>query len=409
MSTKTRLQHKRPIPIRLFNALNGFGAVSKLDADRLIRKAKKQTGLHDFGSPGLEEPLHRLIESINQEAQLHAFGTMITENRLLGILKTRLKAQQLFDQHPDILDRELPPLVVIAALQRTGTTMLQRLLSADPQARGLFSWEAMNPVPIKHAAHHPDPRIKLTLKSEKGLRYIAPQFFAIHPVEHDAQEEDVLLVDNSLISSVATATMHVPSFEEWVSTTDQAPAYEWHNKFLKLLDWQRTGHHWVLKTPHHLEFLDALHQQYPTVKLIMTHRHPKEIMASFSSMLWHGRQIFSNRGSAQEVTDTWVQKCVKMTENSTAFRDAHPEVAILDISYYDLIKDPMQEIERIYAFLGYELTPSAKAAMEKTRSSNKKHKYGKHQYQLSDFNLTEVEINQKFAQYLDRYQNYLKP
>ncbi|MEO1434081.1 MAG: sulfotransferase [Bacteroidota bacterium] len=409
MSINPRLHHQRPIPIRLFNTLNGFGAIRKLDADRLIRKAQKQTGLKDFGAPGLEEPLRRLIDSINQEAQLHAFGTMITEIRLLGILKTRLKAQQLFERHPEILNRELPPLVVIAALQRTGTTMLQRLLSADPQARGLYSWEAMNPVPMDHKEGQTDPRIKLTLKSEKGLRYIAPQFFAIHPVEHDAPEEDVLLVDNSLISSVATATMQVPSFEAWVSQTDQSPAYEWHHKFLKLLDWQRTGRHWVLKTPHHLEFMDALHQEYPKAKMIMTHRHPKEIMASFSSMLWHGRQIFSNRGSVQEVTDTWVQKCVNMVNKSAAFRDAHPEVDILDISYYDLIKDPLQEIEKIYDFLGYELTSAAKAAMEQTRSTNKKHKYGKHNYNLSDFNLTEVDINQKFAGYLDRYTNYLQP
>ncbi|MEM6725639.1 MAG: sulfotransferase, partial [Bacteroidota bacterium] len=129
MSTNPRLHHQRPIPIRLFNALKGFGMVKPLNANRLLDKAQKQTGLSNFGDPGIEEPLRRLIDSINKEAQLHAFGTIITEIRLLGILKTRLKAQQLFDQHPEILDRKLPPMVVIAALQRTGTTMLQRLLS----------------------------------------------------------------------------------------------------------------------------------------------------------------------------------------------------------------------------------------------------------------------------------------
>lgn len=409
MSEQSGLHHKRPFPITLFNALNGFGLVGQLNADRLIRKAKKQTGLSDFGSPGLEEPLRRLIDSINQEAQLHAFGRLITKIRLLGILKTRLRAQQLFEQHPEILDRELPPLVVIASLQRTGTTMLQRLLSADPEARGLYSWEAMNPVPIPHKPDQEDPRIKLTLKSEKGLKFIAPQFFAIHPVEHDAPEEDVLLLDYSLISSVATATMNVPGFEAWLNQIDQKPSYEWHEKMLKLLDWQKSGHHWVVKTPHHLEFLDTLYQQYPNVKIIMTHRHPKEIMASYSSMLWHGRKIFSEKVSTKALTDTWIQKCADMTTKSAAFREANPEVPVIDVSYYDLIENPMEEIKRIYDFLGFDLNPSAISAMEKTRKQNKKHKYGRHRYQLSDFNLTEVDIKTKFASYLKRYEKYLTP
>ena len=40
-----------------------------------------------------------------------------------------------------------PPWVIIG-LQRTGTTKLHRLLTADPANRVLKSWEALNPAPF---------------------------------------------------------------------------------------------------------------------------------------------------------------------------------------------------------------------------------------------------------------------
>ena len=76
----------------------------------------------------------------------------------------------------------------------------------------------------------------------------SPDFFAIHPVEAEAPEEDVLLLDVSFLSTTAEATMHVPSYAAWLEETDQSPAYAYMVKLLKLLQWQRPAKRWVLKT-----------------------------------------------------------------------------------------------------------------------------------------------------------------
>ena len=82
---------------------------------------------------------------------------------------------------------------------------------------------------------------------------MAPGFFAIHPVEHQAQEEDILLLDVSFMSTTPEATMQVPAYAAWLEQTDQSLAYAYGAKLLKLLQWQRSAKYWVLKSPHHLD------------------------------------------------------------------------------------------------------------------------------------------------------------
>ena len=64
-------------------------------------------------------------------------------------------------------------------------------------------------------------------------------FFSIHPVEYEAPEEDILLLDVSFMSTTPEATMQVPSYASWLEETDQSPAYEYMVKLLKILQWHQ--------------------------------------------------------------------------------------------------------------------------------------------------------------------------
>ena len=125
-----------------------LGTRSSIDKDSLIKAARKATGLNDFGRDFWDEPLDRLLLSIKQEADLHPIGTFITRQRMINLLCVRLRAEEMFRRHPEILDQPQLPVWVILGLQRTGTTKLHRLLAADPDNRVLLSWEALNPVPL---------------------------------------------------------------------------------------------------------------------------------------------------------------------------------------------------------------------------------------------------------------------
>ena len=380
-----------------------------ITAEELVKAARRKENLEDFGVPDFSEPFRILLDSINAESRLTPFGKTVTRARLTGVLRNRLRAQYWFTKHPEILDIPLPEVLVITGFQRTGTTMLHRLLASDPGTRALRSWEALEPAPYidrrngSPVESYPDPRVKSAGMSEKALGYLSPDFFAVHPVEAGAPEEDVLLLDFAFLSTVPEATLRVPSYSRWLEVQDQTPAYRYMEALLKLLLWQRPGRRWILKTPHHMEFLEALFSVFPQARIIHTHRDPAVTLASFASMISHGRGVFSDEVDPVEVGRDWTRKIHRMMLRSIKFRSEHPEKPFIDVYYEDLLEDPMAQIERIYAFAGIELTEEARERMEATRKVNRQYRYGRHVYSLGDFGLTEEGVRREFEPYYDRY------
>ena len=383
---------------RIWKATYPFGTRIDLNKDDLIRSARKSTGLHDFGPEFWDEPLEQLIDSINKEAVLHPIGAFITRKRLINLLATRLKAEWWFKKEPDILDQDLYPVLLIAGLQRTGTTKLQRLLSADPDTRSLLSWEALNPAP---PVQGPDRRIGFAKTSEKALKYMAPGFFAIHPVEHESQEEDILLLDVSFLSTTPEATMHVPSYSAWLEKTDQTPAYVYAAKLMKLLQWQRPASRWVLKSPHHLEFFDLVDKHFGDVYYLWTHRNLTSCIPSFLSMTAHARAIFSNQIDIDNISSHWMNKTRYMLNQAIAFRKTAPmKDRFIDIHYRSFINRPMDTIRNVYKRIGKRMDQNLEDLMRSYEKRNSKGKYGSHHYSLSDFGLKDDTIKMHYSDYL---------
>jgi hypothetical protein len=398
----------------------------RLDPEGLIARARKRAGIPgaddaDFGNPPLREPLEHLIDSIESEAQLHRFGRFITRERLSNVLANRLRAEALFRRHPEILEEPLRPPIVVAGLQRTGTTLLHRMLSLHPDCTALRSWEVLNPVPLRGDADD-RKRIAQSRTAERALRYMAPDFFAIHPVEHQAPEEDILLNDMALISTVPEATMHVPSYAAWVEQQDHHPAYAFLRRMLQLMQWSRRRSAaskgaagpeaappvWILKTPQNMEFLELILELFPEARIVHTYRDPRRVIASFSSMVFHSRRVFSDAVDPEASARHWLRKDRYMVERSMAFWDrlrAQGRLANtqLDVSYYDLVADPRAVLERIVDFSGLPFDEAYARQLDPALQANRRHKYGVHRYRLADFGLSEAEVDEAFAGYRARF------
>lgn len=383
--------------------LENFGVRPNLGEHSLLAAARCKTGLSDFGDDFFRAPLQILLQALEQEAHLHPFGRFVMRTRLVDMLAVRLRVQDLLSRHPEILQQEIRAPIVIAGLQRTGTTMLHRLLAADPDTRALLSWEAINPVPDpKQQPGKPDRRIKAAVLAEKALAYLSPEFFAIHPVEATAPEEDILLMDFSFMSTVAEAMVRVPTYAAWLKQQDMTPVYQYVKVLLQLLQWQRPGKRWVLKTPAHLAHLDVLLKVFPDANIIQTHRDPAKTAGSFSSMVAHGYGVFSDEVDTHEVAAHWNRNNADMVKAAMRVRDQYPQ-AFLDVSYYDLLADPMAQVRRIYEFAGIPLTPQALAAMNASRERNVQNRHGVHRYSLEDFGLSKAQVHRDYAAYRQRF------
>ncbi|MDE2663162.1 MAG: sulfotransferase [Gemmatimonadota bacterium] len=398
----------RPLSVSVSNrvgrAARRFGFGGALDIGRMIAAARRRAGLSDFGDEWFLEPLEVLVDSINAEARLTPLGAAIQRARIVSALAIRLRAERVLREHPEILDADPGRILLIAGLQRTATTMLHRLLAADPGTRALSAWEVLSPVPLKgEGTGPPRRRMRQAKRAARAIGFLAPDFRAVHPMAWDAPEEDVLLLDLSFMSQAPEAAMHVPSYARWLETRDHTKCYEYMLTVLKILHWQRPGDRWVLKTPHHMEHLDVVLDVFPDVCVIQTHRDPKRSVPSFCSMVAHGRGIFSDHVDPVEIGAHWMRKIRRMMERSMTVRRGADTGVFIDVSFYDLVADPLGELRRIYGAAGIDFTEEAAAAARAVSERSGKDSLGRHVYSSASFGLDEETMDGHSAAYRREY------
>ena len=399
---------RRPALVRLINRLGKAGvprqAFGSLDVEQMLHRAREKTGLSDFGDEWFLRPLGVLVDSINTEAELTPIGKLIQRTRIEGNLAARLRVEAHAKQYPELEQVELDRMILIAGLQRTGTTTLHRLIAADPCMRALMAWEAMNPVPL---ARDPGVDLKKRMRasrvSEQALAYLAPEFFAVHPVEHDAPEEDVLLLDYCFMSQSWEVLMNVPSYASWLEAQDHAPAYEYLRRLLKLLLGARPGRHWVLKSPHHAEYIDLVLTVLPEATIVLTHRDPLVSAVSFLSMVAHGRAVSSDRVDVRRVADQWVRKTERLMRRLIEARQQASPDRFVDVSYYEFLKNPVGELRRVYERSGIKLDQQAVEAARAQSRKDTQHRYGRHLYDLKVFGLDRQALDERFGFYREAY------
>jgi hypothetical protein len=411
-STRYHRPH-RPLVLRALNSglsigsrlFGSRGALEvSLEESSLLEAAETRTGMLDLGDGSFREPLQKLLRSIESEARLHPVGRFITRERLVSTLANRMRVADVLRREPEILERRVRRPIVIVGLPRTGTTLLHRLLAADRRVRSLASWEALSPVRLP-GDDGDVQRMKMAETSERALSFMAPDFFAVHPIDAHAPEEDVLLLDLSLRSTVAESTLRVPTFSRWLEQQDQLPAYRMLEDVLRVLDHQRhaaSEERWVLKTPHHLEWLDVLLEVFPDATLVWTHRDLGEVVPSFCSMLAHARGVFSDHVDPREIGRSWgLGKGVRMVERALEVREKRPE-RFVDVHYEQLVRDPIAVLGRVYEHAGLPLTKESEQSARDRLRRERKDRHGAHIYRLADFGLDRTELDRAYARYRER-------
>lgn len=360
-------------------------------------------GLDDFGDPSFREGLTVLLDTY-ERAGLKPGGRKRTRARLVQLLSNRLLIEAARWRHPEALARRITRPVYLTGLPRTGTSALFNLLANDPAARPLFTWEGMFPTPLERplAPGEEDPRLV-------GLRgYYARQrekdvdFDKIHYVDAETPEECVLLLAHTFKDVQIGIEPLMSPYREWFEAQDLGPSYRYYRDLLKLLDWQRPGERWLLKSPAHLWALDALVDLFPDCCIIQTHRDPCEILASYCSMmaaLMSTRESFDKAELGRAVLD----HLAKLLGRGLAVRDRADKARFIDVDYRAFVADPMVTAERIYSHFSLPLSGPTADALRRHIAANPQSKHGRHSYSLDEYGLTPALVRTRLAPYLDRF------
>ncbi len=380
------------------------------DPDAVVAAARAVDGLRDFGDDSYRQPLEKLLWSLQHEACLNNTGRQVLRQRMVDILATRLRVQYYLQRFPAIADEEISAPLFIVGLPRTGTTMLHRTIAADHRMYAPLWYEVRYPSPAIDwdftAAG--DVRIAAAKAEMAAILAANPDLLAIHPMDAMGPDEDIMLLEQSFYSFNTQAYANLPSFDAWIESQDHTPGYEYFRLLLQFLQWQKKrsgqqGERWTLKAPHHLHYMDLVFKVFPDAKVVQSHRDPVETLPSLTSLIAGMWVIYSDVADPVEVGRQWSRKFARGMQHTMAVREQLGEGRFLDLWFEDTVSQPLAEIQKVYDFLGMDLTAEARGEMARWQEFNRRELRPAHDYTLEQYGFTEAGLKQQFRAYRERF------
>ena len=373
----------------------------------LLAAASAATGLHDFGDRHFMTGLTRLVESLPQDAQLNAMGEMMVYGGLLNMLINRLRYIRDITQHPEILDEKIVKPIIILGLPRTGTSKLQRVLSADPQVQRMDYWRVTNPAPFPdEEPGNPVGRIEAAKAVEQMLITQYPGWMARHPTEALEPDEELHLMQGSFECMISWLFARTPSFYAYIEQCDQRPMYRHLHAQMQYLQWQdggARGRPWICKSPVHINALDVLLETFPDAVLVHCHRDLQKVLPSFASLIESARQIGSDHVDPKVVGSEMLDYWATALDRYLVEREKLPADRILDVRFEEVVGDIVDVIRRIYQRAGRTMTPEALAAFRNYDITRPDHHWGSYTYSADDYGYTPELIDRRFSAYRERF------
>ncbi len=377
-----------------------------LDPSKLKAIAAQETGLRDFGPGPLDEPLGHLCASLEQEVDLNAHGRESAYRRIMNILVTRLRLQELWTHHPEILELPVRAPIFIVGLPRSGTTFLQWLLARDTSLRHAPFWELMFPLPFGNPeapVADPDPRIAAAHQVIDKLHEVAPDMMKMHQLDAEEPEEELALLALGFSSMSFEWSFAVPGYVHWYRNADHTEGYAYFRRVLQTLQWLRGGEQWVLKAPMHMENLGPLLTAFPDAVVVQTHRDPVTATVSLSSLTCYGIRNYFDHPNPLLVGSNISAIVERLLQGICDYRK-DGDARYIDIQFRELMADPIGMVRRIYAACGKSLDADAETAMRQWIAANPRGQHGGHDYAAEDFGIDMAERRRALKFYTDRFQ-----
>lgn len=374
--------------------------ITNLDEEYLFRKATHSTGLTDFGPDFFREPLHVMLEAAKTEGHLTWSGRRSTRIAALAGLKLRLWTQEAVRRNPDILKQPVRrPLIVVGA-PRTGTTLMNHLLSLDPAARPLMMWEAFGPTPWRYRRDGKgDPRRMICKASLHISKKVVPELAIVHDFGCDTPDECQWLFWPTF---VWPASIVMPSYRAWLLKQPDSlyeKVYGEYRRAIQMLHWQRPAQgHWVLKSPLHAWALPSLMKMVPEAFVVQTHRNLRDVIPSFCSLGSVLATIYTDAIEPKKVGPIAMDLARIAVDRVMEYHKTIDTSRLINVSYAKLVADPIGHVRTIYEKFGYEFTPEFEERIRRflaEKSSNRP----KHVYSMEQFNLDGTAIDREFAAY----------
>ena len=422
----TLMRHAElPEPLRPYRPwwmqlLHSMPVRDPISEKALLATGERQSGFADYGeSVGLDPTeffagLRVLVNAIGNESALTMLGTEVVRPQVETYVTNRLKLVQYLKEHPDVMSasNEIVAPVFIVGMPRAGTTFLHNLLAQDTERfRAPSFWEVMDFVPPP-TGQEPwwHPRILKQQAQLRSFQVLAPHIWAVHPLNARHAEECLPLMAMNMASVQFDYVNHVPSHTDWLMRCeDQSSTFRVHRRALQIMQSAAapsasTGEKktWLLKSPWHMNHLLEVLKEYPDAIFIAPHRDPKKVISSVSSLSVRFHGVVSDALEPEKMGPVQTARWAEIARRFARARAKVDPRQAMDIRFRDLSADPMRVVEKVYAKFGWELSYAVRLRMQRFLEESD-FKQGHHEYKLEWFGVTGNDVDEAFAEYIDRY------
>lgn len=375
----------------------------KLDSSSVLNAATRKTKLYNWGNDDFLEVMERLFLEADA-ARITAVGEIALRQTSLAGVMNRLRIEDYISRHPEVEEIPIERPVFIVGFPRTGTTMLQNLLSLDEGYRALNFWELYNPAPVSD-----DPREDREIRireAERVLRVaklVAPEMPIVHDITATSKEECWTLFCNTFAVMNHDLASGLNRFGDWLLQRDMTGPYREYKRTLQMFAHWHPTKRFVLKCPEHLWFLDALFEVFPDACIVWPHRDPATCIASYSSMIsltrraWYGRIYAGHIGLA--ISDRFWQGITR----AMAVRETIGEDHFIDTNFGELLNDPLGALRRIKNHFDLPHDEESEARMRDWLALPRTDNAGKHVYSPQQWGLQPETIHARYAEYIERF------
>jgi hypothetical protein len=243
---------------------------------------------NDWGNKEEIENIRKLIIKFSKECDenenLSTFGRILLKPIHIGYLKNRKRLIDFYIKNEEFIKKNSnfkQPLIV-TGLPRSGTTLLQRLLSEDPKTRSPFTFELEQVTPPLLSNDDPmkDERIKTSAAGLTILSKLAPGFVEKFSESHlwsatEPEESLIYTLTQNGISCINGPAATDDYLKELLDGNKVKGVFKYEHRLFEMLDsYKHPSSHWTLKAPSYAPFIKETFEEYPDAKLIITHRNP---------------------------------------------------------------------------------------------------------------------------------------
>ena len=363
--------------------------------------AEAATGAREFGDPSFLPNLEKALE-IPARLEMSARGLMGVQANFTRFLVNRLRWEADVEKHPEILDEVVSDPIVVLGLPRSGTTKLQRFLSADPNVQATPAWAMFNPAPFP-GEQRGDPTLRRQWASAmmSAVTNTNDTYQIMHEFMADEADETSFIPLANFDNVMQFITTPDYPYLEWARSVSRVPSQAYLREMLKYLQWQgggKRGRPWVLKNPGNTgEFLEML-EVFPNATFVISRRDLYKTMGSSMRM---GTEILQNtfdpldpKFVGQYTVDYWGYELKRYLRQR---QEMGADVRLIEADYNRCVSDGLSVAREVYELHNFPWTREGEAAMRQWDLDNPRHKLGSYGYTLEDYGWSEEKIAEAFG------------